>query len=234
MASHRSATHLWGVPRPSSDPVDVIVARRSVSARLPGIVVHHPRDLAELRPVVRAGIPTTTPMRAVLDLGAVDTRAAVADAVSHLVRSKVVSPQVLVAFLRRHEGRGRSGTLALRRALDAWTIDEQSADSTLEVRFARLLRRHRLPSATFHAIVAGYEVDFLVDGTCIVVECDGHESHGLDRDQFEFDRVRDADIAAAGYVVVHVTWNTVVRNPGRVAERLTAVVRRWAPDALRC
>ena len=233
LASHRSATYLWGAPRSASDPIDVIVARRSVSARLPGVVVHHPRDLAELRQVVRSGIPTTTPMRAVLDLGAVDRRSAVADAVSHLVTAKVVSPATLAAFLRRHEGRGRSGTVALRRALAVWTIDAQMADSTLEARFSRLLRRHHLPSATFHAMVAGYEVDFLLDGTNVVVECDGHASHGLDRDQFEFDRVRDADITAAGYLVVHVTWNTVVRNPRRVAQRLAAVIQRWGPEALR-
>lgn len=233
MASHRSATHLWGVPRSAFDPIDVIVARRSVSARLPGVVVHHPRDLAELRPVIRAGIPTTTPMRAVLDLGAVDRLRAVADAVSHLVTSKAVSPQTLVAFLQRHQGRGRSGTVALRRALAEWMIDAEMADSTLETRVARLLRRHRLPTAAFHATVAGYEVDFLIDGTRIVLECDGHASHGLDRDQFEFDRVRDAEITAAGYLVVHVTWNTVVRHPRRVAERLAAVIRQWSPDALR-
>jgi hypothetical protein len=30
---------------------------------------------------------------------------------------------------------------------------------------ARLLTRHSLPHATFHATVAGWEVDFLVDRT---------------------------------------------------------------------
>lgn len=41
-------------------------------------------------------------------------------------------------------------------------------------------------------MVASFEVDFLVCGTRVVIECDGHQVHGLDREQFEFDRIRDA------------------------------------------
>ena len=35
---------------------------------------------------------------------------------------------------------------------------------------ARLLADHGLPPATFHVRLAGFEVDFLVDGTPVVLE----------------------------------------------------------------
>ena len=51
VASHRTAAFLWGVDRPMDDPIDVIVPARSRHVTIAGVVVHRPRDLAELRPV---------------------------------------------------------------------------------------------------------------------------------------------------------------------------------------
>jgi very-short-patch-repair endonuclease len=76
----------------------------------------------------------------------------------------------------------------------------------------------------FHPTIAGYEVDFLVVGTNVVIECDGWSTHGLDRDQFEFDRLRDADLVAAGFVVVHVTWRQLTQAPAAFVRRLRAVL----------
>jgi very-short-patch-repair endonuclease len=230
MASHRSAAHLWGARRPNSDPIDVIVDRRTVSARITGVVVHHPRDLAELRPVVRRGIATTTPMRMLLDLGAVDGRG-VPSALDDILRSRIVSHRAVAEFVARHRKRGRHGTRALVAALDARTIDGDSIDSVLEHRMATLVRRHSLPPVEFHAICAGYEVDFLVVGTNIVLECDGWATHGADREQFEFDRERDHDLIAAGFLVLHFTWTQVTRNPARVAHRIAAAVQTWSSVA---
>lgn len=229
MASHRSAAFLWGARRPDTDPVDVIVDRRSTSARIAGVVVHHPRDLAELRAVVRRGIPTTTPMRMLLDLGAVDS-AGVPSALEEILRGRAVSHRGVAQFLDRHRGRGRHGTRALHRALDANMIDGRPIDSALEKRMARLVERYSLPDVEFHAVCAGYEVDFLVTGTTVVLECDGWSTHGADREQFEFDRERGHDLAAAGFIVMRFTWTQITRNPARVANRIEAVTRTWAPE----
>ena len=59
---------------------------------------------------------------------------------------------------------------------------------------AELLRSHDLPPATFHAVVLGHEVDFAIVELRIVLECDGWEVHGRDREQFERDRARDAEM----------------------------------------
>ncbi len=98
---------------------------------------------------------------------------------------------------------------------------------------AELIIRHRLPEVTFHAVVMGYEVDFLISGTRIVLECDGWGTHGLDRDQFEFDRVRNGELTAAGYIVMHFTWRQLTTNPESVALRIVEHVQRWAPGLAR-
>ena len=66
----------------------------------------------------------------------------------------------------------------------------------------------------------------------MVIECDGWGSHGLDRDQFEFDRMRNSLLLAGGHPVVHVTWLQVTKTPVATASRIRAVVNRWAPWAL--
>jgi very-short-patch-repair endonuclease len=228
LASHRSSAALWGVERPDDDPIDVLLPGRRRHSLPSGIIIHRPSDSLDLRPILRHGIPTTNPMRMLLDLGAVDP-AAVYDAMITVMASKAASPSVIRAALVRHAKRGRHGTMALRLALEQWLGEELPPDSALEAAMASAALAHRLPPITFHAMVSGYEVDFLVDGTNIVIECDGWGTHGLDRDQFEFDRLRDGDLAAAGYVVLHITWRQLVDDPAKVATRIRDVVRRWAP-----
>lgn len=58
----------------------------------------------------------------------------------------------------------------------------------------------------------------------LVVELDGHAYHARAA-AFERDRRRDADLAAAGYRVVRLTWRRVVGEPDRVAETLARVLR---------
>ena len=227
MASHRTAAALWGVERPAADPVDVIVVSRSRMPRLPGVLIHRPRDLLDLRPIMRDKVPTCSPARMLVDLGAVDEGSVDAAMIAILV-SKVVSPVGIRAALARHSIRGRSGITPLRLALDRWVGDELPPDSLLESRMSTLIADYDLPPVQFHAVVGGYEVDFLVIGTRIVLECDGWGTHGLDRDQFEFDRLRDADLTADGYITVHFTWRALTTSPQKVADRIRGVLARWS------
>jgi len=176
---------------------------------------------------MRNKVPTCSPTRMLVDLGAVDEGSVDAAMIAILV-SKVVSPIAIRAALARHSRRGRSGITPLRLALDRWVGDELPPDSLLESRMSTLVADHGLPPVQFHAMVAGYEVDFLVVGTPIVLECDGWGSHGLDRDQFEFDRIRNADLVAAGFIPVHFTWRALNDSPQNVANRIRAALARWS------
>jgi very-short-patch-repair endonuclease len=116
-----------------------------------------------------------------------------------------------------------------------WSIDSRPADSVLETAMAKLVDRHDLPPVDFHPKIGGWELDFRVVGTAVLLECDGWTTHGLDRDQFERDRRKDDDLHAAGWIVVRFTYRSIVRRPAETARRIERVVARWAalepPDA---
>ncbi|MDF2732265.1 MAG: hypothetical protein K0S92_896 [Desertimonas sp.] len=231
MASHRSAAYLFGVPRGDDEPVDIIVDDRWRRSVVEGAIIHRPRDRKDLSPVPRSNISTSNILRWCCDLGAVD-EPSVNSAVGHVVAAGLASPRALRAAVDVHARRGLPGVPALRAALDDWELDGKPVDSILEPMMRRVLRRFGLPFAQFHAIVAGYEVDFHFPGTVIVLECDGWETHGRNRNQFEFDRVRNSAVTAAGFVVVHFTYRQLARQPERVANRVRANLERWAPHLI--
>ncbi len=230
MASHRSAALLWGIERPARDPVDVLVPRSRTRLSLRDVVVHRPTDRADLRPSERLATPSSNLLRTLIDLGAVVGN--VDEAVSAAITSGAVTPMVLEYLLARHARPGRHGSTALRSALAAWPLDGKPADSELEVKMASLLQRYELPPATFHAQVAGFEVDFLINGSNLVLECDGWDHHGRTRDQFDWARERDVMIGAAGFIVRHFTWRQITRRPAWSAEQIRLLLARWSPDVL--
>ena len=231
LASHRSAAHLLGLSRPANDPVDLIVVGTGHARGLAGVVLHRPTVLADLAPTTRRSITCTNELRVLVDLGAVDP-AAVPGALDRFAVTRRLTPQVVQALLERHARPGRNGVTALRRALAAWPIDDDVPDSELELAMARLLRKYGLPPATFHARVAGYEVDFAIDGSPVVVECDGWTFHGADRDQWEFDRDRDAALHAAGRVVLRRSRRQIVHEPAATAAHVRALLEQWSPHLL--
>jgi very-short-patch-repair endonuclease len=228
MASHRSAAYLWGIPRPEDDPIDVILTVRRREANLPGVIVHRPRDRRDLSPVLRQNIRTSNILRLLCDLGAVDEGSVLA-AVGQVVTAGLASPVALRSAVEVHARRGRRGVPAFRRALEEWVIDGKPVDSVLEPAMARLVKTYRLPPVEFHPIVGGYEVDFRIIGTDIILECDGWETHGRNRRRFEKDRTRDAELVALGNIVVRFTYWAITRRAAKEAERIRAIVRRWAP-----
>jgi len=226
LASHRSAAHLWGVERPPSDPIDVILPVRTRRADVSGVVVHRPRDHRDLAPVLRAGVRTTNVLRFLCDLGAVD-ESGVSAAVGTVLLRTLARPRDLQRAINVHARRGRHGVPALRRALAEWTLDDKPVDSVLERAMSDLLARFALPRAEFHAVIAGHEVDFWIVGTPIVLECDGWEHHGRTKVQHDRDAERDNDLLLAGYVVVRFTYRAIHLRPADVAARIRAALHRW-------
>jgi very-short-patch-repair endonuclease len=228
LASHRSAARLWGVPRPDTDPVDVILVGRRRDLALDGVVIHRTTDRNRLTPQRRSGIPCTNILRTIIDLGAVDP-GGLHGAVGHAITTNLASLGALDAAVAELAGQGRRGVVALREAIADWSIDQKPADSVLEAVMARLIATRGLPPVEFHPIIEGHEVDFRVIGTPVILECDGWRYHGLDRTSFERDRDRDADLIAAGWIVVRFTYRAIVSRPAATAQRIRAAVERWAP-----
>ncbi len=231
LASHRSAAHLWGVPRPDADPVDVMLVGARRDLDLGGVVIHWPTDRTRLVPQRRSNIRCTNVLRTIIDLGAVDP-GGLHSAVGHAIATDLVSLAAIDTMVAERHRQGRRGVVALREAIADWSIDDKPADSVLELVMTRLIARHGLPPVVFHPTIEGYEVDFRVCDTPVILECDGWRHHGLDRTGFERDRDRDADLIAAGWIVVRFSYRAVVSRPAATARRIRAAVQRWAPTAL--
>jgi very-short-patch-repair endonuclease len=229
VASHRSAARLWGVPRPDDDPVDVIPTSGRRDLDLAGVIVHRPTDRARLTPQRRYGIACTNILRTIVDLGAVDP-SGVHAAVGHAVATRLASLGAIERAVAEHARPGRAGVVAARTAIDDWSIDDKPADSVLEAVLAHLVGRFGLPPVEFHPVIEGHEIDFRVIDTPVLLECDGWAHHGLDRGAFERDRDRDADLVAAGWIVVRFTYRAVTTRPKATADRVRAAVARWAPE----
>lgn len=228
LASHRSAAHLWGIPRPDDDPVDVIVVgARQRFTGLDDVTIHRPRDLERLGRQRRSGIACTNVLRTVLDLGAVD-QTAVSDAVGHAITNRLATLGAFDTVVIQHSEHGRTGIVALREAVAEWSIDAKPTDSMLEHAMHRLINRYRLPAVEFHPLICGHEVDFRVHDSRVILECDGWAYHGLDRSNFERDRQRDAELLAAGWIVLRFTYRSITTRPKETADRIAATVERWA------
>jgi len=224
LASHASSAWLWGIGVASTEWVDVIFADRNRRVRLPGVRTHTPTDVDDLRPLRRSGIPTTNPLRVLVDLGQVQPDA-VGDTLRHFLVEGVVSRSAVRASLGRHGRKGRHGVRVLRAAFEQWAIDDKPPDSELERVMAQLLGGHQLPLAEFHAHILGFEVDFALAVGRVIVECDGWDAHGRNPVQFERDRRRDAELVAAGWVVLRFTWLQITRRPAWVADVLRRTLR---------
>ena len=228
MASHRAAALLWGVPRPESDPIDVILPQRSRWSHPGDVVVHRPRDHRDLVAVSCHGIPTTNALRMLCDLGAVDP-ASVVDAVGHVLSTRLARLGALEKTVMRHSGRGRHGIVALRQAVQSWSIQGKPAASVLEKMMRDLFNRFDLPPFEFHPVIDGREVDFRIVGTNVLIECDGWATHGLDARGFQDDRHRDIVHAASGFITLRLTYDDVVSRPAWSARQIRAVLATWAP-----
>ena len=176
--------------------------------------------------MLRRNIRTSNILRLLCDLGAVDPRSVPA-AVGHVVTTGMASPVALRTAVDVHARRGRHGVPAFRDALDEWVIDGKPTDSVLEPAMRSARRRARLPPVEFHRVIRGYEVDFWVIDSPIVLECDGWDTPRAQQGEFERDRVRDGELTAAGYITVRFTYRQITRQPAAQADR----IRRWFEPA---
>lgn len=220
-ASHRAAARLWGLL--DEAPVELVVPRGRTPV-LRSAVVHRTRD--PIVPVRRRGVPATTPMRALVDLGAVEAdperleEALDRGLVAGLFTTAAVEWEL--AGLARP---GRRGAGRMQAVLDRRALDDRRPDGMLEPRFARLQRAHGLPPAVFQHEVAWrgrrYRIDFAYPDLAIAVEVDGYEKRA-NRRAFQRDTERQTALATLGWTVLRFTWRDVVRRPAYVAVTVAA------------
>ncbi len=200
--SHRSAAELWGF--------DGFRAPRAAELTSPRRLRHAKaichRSRLTTQETTRIGrIRVTDPARTLLDLGAVAAEAEVRVAVDDALRGRLTTGARLKERLSAAGPTGRSGWGVLRGLLE-----EPVAESVLERRLLRVLRRAGLPRpVTQHAIREGSRLiaraDFAYPAAKLAIEAEGWRYHG-GPEAFRRDLARRNRITSAGWTVLHAVW----------------------------
>jgi very-short-patch-repair endonuclease len=215
--SHSSAALLWSLTTPNDDDVHVTVVGRRCRSR-EGLRAHYAAQLdpQDIRRV--AGLPVTSPARTFLDLAASkwpDLERAFAEA--HVQR--LLSVGELERAIRRAGRRPGVGVLRALISDNASGFTRSRAERLLR----KIIRAARLPEPMFNARFDRYELDAVWAEQRLVVEVDGYGPHGH-RAAFERDRRKDMALAAAGYLVIRVTWRQLNEEPLAVAAAIASAL----------
>jgi very-short-patch-repair endonuclease len=229
-----SAAYQWGLVDHPPQVIHVLVTGSTKLMAADGVHIHRTRRTLTSMDVYRSdGPPRTSAERTVLDLAEQQSdREAVCELVARAVRVHATTGERLTRALelRRH---------ARYRALlrECCVLAAEGAHSVLEMRHARLCRRHGLPEPArqvpFRGESGWYRFDGFYEREQLVVELDGWKFHG-DQKAWSDGQLRDFDLKTAHLEVLHLPGSVVLANPCEAARRQAAALRmRGWPGALR-
>jgi hypothetical protein len=236
LASHAAAAWQWDCAAVGGLVPEITVEnpRQSIA----GVTAHRRLASALDGPhdhLIRRGIPVTSPLRTVVELGAVAPPAVVSEVLDDLVGRKLVTISGVQSTLARLGGRGRRGAGTLRAVLDGRGLGPTDHDGALEPMFAELCRRNGLPIPTpqFTIRLGGRtrRLDFAYVPARIAIEVDGYERHSR-FDVFNDDRLRGNELELDGWLVLRFTWHQLVHRPDLVADTVRRAWRTRSPDTV--
>ena len=209
--SHVAAGVLLGVLKERGPRIDVTVPG-SGGRRRRGAVIIHRAALPDADVTTKHGIPVTTPARTFVDLADLLARRGLERGLDEAAYLRLD-----LSDLKPRPGRRGSGVLTS--VLQSHAPGTTRTRSDLEERMLTLCESFRLPTPEVNTSIEGYEVDFVWGEQKLIVETDGWRAHGT-RTAFERDRRRDADLLAAGWRVLRISYERLEREPAWVAERI--------------
>ena len=222
LLSHVSAAALWGIRPSTASAIHVTLPTGAGRPHRAGIVVHRSRALRQEDIARHDAIPVTSVARTLLDIAGVLTRGPLERAVERSLQLRLFDLHATNAIIATNPRRRGATTLA---GIVATIHDEPPLTrSELEALMRDLCAAHAIPPPEVNAIVEGEEVDFLWRAQRLVVETDGHETHGT-RAAFERDRAKDARLTMLGYRVVRFTYRQLTHDPQTVIATLRALLR---------
>jgi Transcriptional regulator, AbiEi antitoxin len=220
LLSHYSAAWLWNLA--STRPIPIHVTSPSPRSNRPPIRLHRASTLAGADRAFHGGIPVTSVARTLLDQAAQVDERRLKRLVERAEEGRRFDLAAVDDALARNKG--HRGHKLLRTAL---AIYEPPAftRSDAEGLLLGLLHDAGLPRPATGWNECGHELDFYWPDLRFGVELDFFETHGT-REAFERDPLRDEDLALAGIETRRITGRRLEREPGRVVERLSALLRR--------
>jgi hypothetical protein len=226
VGSHRSAANIQGLDLLGRQPPRVTVTRPPGlgSGRGRAGVRVHVAALPDGHVTVRRSVRVTSVARTVVDLArASEFRAAVVTADSAL-RGKQASKddlRAVVADCAQWPG--------ICQAHQVVEFSDGRSESALESISRVAFRDHGIPAPELQVWVGGDgvegRVDFLWRQYRTIGEADGAMKYA-DTNRAISQLRRDARLRAAGFEVVHFTWDEILRTPWQVAAALREAFRR--------
>ena len=219
-ASHRSAAFLWGLLPGTGPRIDIVTRRWDRRHRL-DVALHESLDLIENDITTVAGIPITTPVRTVVDLGAVAPRR-VERALEAGINSNILTLSGVERFVVRVARRGRRGVGVIRPLLAERRRWDGVTASDLEDLFRTVLVRFDVPVGVAQYPVAdpgggsGSRPDFAYPDHLLAIELDSEGFH-TDRMTFRYDRRKQNRLELLGWRVLRYTWWDLIHRPAEVA-----------------
>jgi hypothetical protein len=231
IASHHSAAQLHGL-RLLNQPPDGTVTLTVPSRSRPGRyrqdagVICHAAEVPGQQVTKRYGVPVTTAARTVVDIArtaAFMEGVVVADAALY---ERHASDSELRRVLRDCER--WPGTSRARQVID---FADGLAESVLESCARVFFHEQGLPPPELQVHITGRDrtmiarVDFFWRRYGVIAETDGLLKYDSGERAIA-ERRRDRLLQEAGFEVVHVTWQELFGDPGRVAGRIREAFRR--------
>jgi very-short-patch-repair endonuclease len=209
-------SRIWRYPE---EAIDITLPRRHVP--IPGVHLHQ-RKLDPLDVFVFDGIRVTTVARTLVDL----TDELLPEELTSVIHEAAFHKRFDLAATERAMGRanGRHKLRVLEQAIDDWLAGSAGLKSRKERAFLVLVAEAGLPRPRVNARVEGIEVDFHWPRDGLVVEVDG--DHHRRPPTRRADERRDAELRAAGWVVLRFTPNEIERQRERVLAAVECALAR--------
>lgn len=216
VVSHHAAAELLGVERVPRGIASVAVHTRTTH-QFPGVVVHRNQDLDEAHVIEKAGLPTTTVPRTIVDLAALLTRGHLGVVVDEAVAACLTSHDQIGIVLDEVATRGKPGVRALREVL-ASRLPGPERGSTLERLGARVLVGGGLSEPEYEFPIPWAEdrrFDCAYPDQRLAIEWDSKRWHSQ-LEAFNRDRARDREAILRGWRVLRFTWEDLRNRPDLV------------------
>jgi very-short-patch-repair endonuclease len=195
--------------------VHVLVPPECRRGRGTSKVIIHRSPLAPSDRRVVDGLRCTSAARTLVDLAASLSEDALEAAFESARRMGLATPTTVRRVV---DSLGvRAGKRNIERVLGA--AEARPKESRLEVLLARLLRGSALPPSVAQFPLLSFRLDRAWPERRFAVEADGFQYHGRFL-LWKRDRQRVAAIEAAGWRIMHVTWDDVTRRRAQTLDRI--------------
>jgi hypothetical protein len=219
LASHQTAAFLWDLVGFPPRQIEVVMPRWDRSQK-PSFKVHESKDLLPEDVDRVDGIPITTAVRTVVDLGAT-ARWLVEGALERGIRLGLFTLGDVGAFVRRVARRGRRGVGVIRPLLEQRLRWDRATESVLEDLFRKAWSHPGRPEPQAQYVIMDRSgrfvcrTDFAFPDAKLRIELDS-EAYHMDRPTFRKDRSVQNRTELLGWRTLRYTWWDLTTRPGEV------------------